>query len=339
MLSFKTHTLVCLVFLQLLAGAQGVAPGIEIWGLTHKQNRILRISVEAAVKKRSSLVVTLEKGRFQSGMGWQSAQKPDVYSITGWGVRPELRFYPSKYRHAPIGTFIGPFFSFRDITETYTGYAFGFNRISLSNVKTYGTANGIGLVFGTKGNLWHFTVETKFLAMIDDVSWQYPNQRKLIDPVKARSTNQIFLGVETHIGMVFPKPDMNKIYENSVPSVMTPDPLFNDSSIVILYRPIQSAGRAAKYDVYANDSLVTRLEYAEIHELVLGDGIVWFHRNQKGFQTVTFNLEKGKTYYLKYVLGGGLIFKEPFFEVMDPIEAEKDLEKVRRYQWKKERMK
>ncbi len=302
---------------------------IEVWGLPSERFRIFRPTLEVPFKKRFSAVVTFEKGKFMSQLDNNSTGK-EIYSISGWGLRPELRFYPSRYLQAPANAFVGLLFSHRELTETYTGYAYGISRKSLANVNTLGWGNGIGLVFGGKAIWWHLTVENKLWAMIDYVSWQYNNQRRFIDPSIARSSGQIYIGFETHVGLVFPKPEIHTIHTDPVPSVPSAGAGPPDSATVILYRPKQFFGRRLKLDIHVNDSLMGMIGSGEEQRMILPEGVIWIHMYRKGFRTITFNVEKGRTYYVKHLFAGGFVMKDLTYTVMDPVQAEKELEKVRR---------
>lgn len=328
------------VSVHLIVSGQYIVSGIEVWSLINPNPKLIQPSVEFSFLKKFSVGLTYETGKYQRRLLEEDVDEfREVYNITGWGLSPEFRFYPSRYRRAPEGFFLGAKFSYRDIAETYAGNAFRATVPFLTHTYTRGTTRGAGLKVGMQAFLWHLAMESKFGLLLDKVTWDNPSKRHLIHPQYARGDYQLTLTFETRVGLMFPKLKTNTVLSGAVPSVKDESSLSLTHAVVILYRPKQRFGRKYKHEVYLHDSLLVGIGNAESHILQVPTGRAHFRGKKKYMRSITFNVEAGHMYYLKCIMAGGLIVKEPFFEIMEPAKAEQELAKLVRQSEKTEKKK
>jgi len=100
--------------------------------------------------------------------------------------------------------------------------------------------------------------------------------------------------------------------------------IFSNDSIaskVIIYRENNYQGSAISYKVFANDSLLVRLKNNSYYVYDCSPGEYDFLIDKKELSKVHFNVEKGKTYYLKFDMHIGFWTAVPGFLLVDSISA------------------
>src|SRR5438128_2442666 len=96
-------TILFLLFLTAnLARGQYISTRIDLVGLFRPDFRALNVSLEAAFAKHFSFNLGFEHGKYASGYeifrtlqnNNTISEKKEVYTVFGWALRPELRYYP-----------------------------------------------------------------------------------------------------------------------------------------------------------------------------------------------------------------------------------------------------
>lgn len=116
---------------------------IDFYGIgemINKEGIIFRPSFEKSFGKNFSVLITYEIGKYESRetrftpSSTNVTQIQEVYTVKGWGIMPELRYYiPNKRRTAPTGFFMGIHYRYRQITENFTDSRSVGNKLILSD--------------------------------------------------------------------------------------------------------------------------------------------------------------------------------------------------------------
>ena len=329
MRNFIYLTLCTVFFLLLYNKSIGQYNVIKIDGLGALTNQIFRPSFERTFKNFSALI------SYESGLYENATNKngDEFYKINGWGIIPEIRYYPAhSNKIPPFGFFIGSYFTHKYISEWYhdNGYEF----------TTIGREWNWGICTGYKYGGKKISVEIMYGAGVAGGSFDLPNHREVIDPLyKADDLNALYrsMRAEVSVGFVFPK-------QNFIKTITSPPSLIQDNtsiaqqtddnsslSKIIFYHPAKTFGLDYSYDVYINDSIVYYAEWGSADTIqveALKEITIWAKNGSK--ELIHFTPEVGKTYFIKCALQkGAVIMLRPSFEFIEPIIAEKEIKKIK----------
>jgi hypothetical protein len=206
--------------------SQYLTTKIDLFGLLSPKLRVIRPSVEFAFSKHFSAGIVYENGKYNYGT-FESTHVPEreVYNITGWGIMPELRYYPfTRKRSAPFGFFIGTHFRYRQLVEKYTGIDVLANPGSsvqyiYTNFNTKATAYNYGVHFGYKANIHIFSFETLLGFGGAKGQWETPNDRDHLDETFRTDLSDFgqSLRLEISLGITLPKVKAKQEKENTTP--------------------------------------------------------------------------------------------------------------------------
>jgi hypothetical protein len=312
--------------------SQHVAAKFDLVGLIPPDTKIIRPSVEVSLSKRFSAQVTFEKGDYNKTFT-QLDNDPRVlvYHTYGWGIMPEVRYYPFVgIKPAPLGFFVGLHYRYRSLTEKYTGEDYFFSKPyggyskTYANITTTGKASNFGIDFGYKYNINVVTLELLAGFGAATGQWQTPNEREHINPDVKNDLSGLpnSFRLEVSLGFVLPKVKLDKILTDA-PSQETETSDKKEVAQVIIYRKKKFLHRHLSYGLYANDSLVTHVTNGDYHVYLMPPGKVKFKARTEALHSVTLDVEKGKTYYLRCRLIPGIFISQPYLEVV-PAQIGKD---------------
>ena len=114
---------------------------------------VFRPSFERSFGKNFSALITFEYGKYESGeirhinTSTNVSQVEEVYTVKGWGIMPEIRYYiTSKRRAAPVGFFIGSHYRYRQVTEKFSNS----KEINDTTISNDGRISDVGFNLGYK---------------------------------------------------------------------------------------------------------------------------------------------------------------------------------------------
>ncbi|MBL7932269.1 MAG: hypothetical protein JNL60_10220 [Bacteroidia bacterium] len=286
---------------------------------------MIRPMLEYSFHRHFSACLTYEKGKFSRitrSTGYMQAV--DEYNTTGWGISPQLRYYPfTAEKRSPLGFFLGINYRYRELNEYYGGQDYSIN-IALPvytelNTKAVCSMGGVDL--GYKANIGLVTIELLIGFQQGVVKWSESNERYRINPEvrkDGRLTNNP-VRVELSAGFVFPRVKNDRVLKDIADYVETIEPELKDLAQVIIYRPRSLPGWQIAYPLTANDSLIGEVTNGFFYSLKVRPGKVVFKARTGSMSSLTLFLEKGRTYYLKCGLSGGpLVAKQPKLELVKP---------------------
>lgn len=119
------YYLLPLLFLS-TANAQYNVVKVDGLSLLFPNPRVFRPSYERSVGRHFSFLATFETGRYDLGEASAGGgmNMITVYEVTGWGIMPEVRYYPftGGRKVAPVGFFIGLHYRYKFLKEDYNEY-------------------------------------------------------------------------------------------------------------------------------------------------------------------------------------------------------------------------
>jgi len=166
-----------------------------------------RISYERAITQRLTFVMGIEKGKYFTGFSDGLWTYREDNNVKGWGIMPELRFYPfATYKQAPLGFFMGTHYRFRWLTERY----FPNSNHFMAEAKAY----NYGLNIGYKLNVDYLTFD--FLVGIGKSGGTWKTvYEEYYEPGdfegKDLSGLKNYSRIEVTIGFLIPNGYLNKI--------------------------------------------------------------------------------------------------------------------------------
>jgi hypothetical protein len=263
-----------------------------------------------------------DKGTVADANGFEE----DVYKIKGWGICPEIRYYPfHKIKLPPFGFFFGPYYTYRSAEEHYNDKGL--------NVKTKVNSWNAGLCTGYKSS---FGGRIIFEALVGGGmaggKFDEPNNRIMIDPFYKVDDLDAFnrsIRAEISIGIIFPK---QKIIPKTVsnPVALTPELSTGQITSVILYHPAKTLGADYAYDVYIDSSLVYNAAWGTADTIQVEHGkelVVWAGKIDN--ESLRFIPEKGKMYFIRCSFKNDVVVNKPVLEFIEPDKAQKDLSKIK----------
>jgi len=172
---------------------------------------IIKPSLEVNVLKNITAGLYFEKAKYANGTestGFGGSGK-EIYKLTGWGIMPEVRFYPfTKKRTAPYGFFGGLYIRYRKLTERFDGVpdnsGFGNHKI---HIETSATAFNNGIAIGYKFIYDVLLAEATVGYGAAWGTWENPDERKEIPKFYKTELSgfENALRFEISVGLVFPK--------------------------------------------------------------------------------------------------------------------------------------
>jgi hypothetical protein len=315
--------------------SQYVSPKIDAVGLLAPNLKVIRPAIEFAFAKHFSAGLVFEKGKYQSGSTQINSSAPvEVHKITGWGLMSELRYYPgTREKRAPLGVFLGAHFRYRNLTEDYTGEDYLLTRQNhkvYANLSTEAIAYNYGVHVGYKAHLYVFALELLAGFGGANGTWKTPNERERINPDFKADLYGIenAFRFEVSVGFIFPKVKTGTVMKENVPYTETVEDDKKEVAQVIIYRPKKFGGSAVGYDLYAGDKLITRVSSGTYYVYTLTPGLTEFSAKTESKNSITLNLEKGRTYYLKCGISAGIFIAHPSFEVVAPAVGQEESAKL-----------
>lgn len=176
----------------------------------------IRMAYERSLNKSFSAVISGEAGTYLTGSTTGGGAN-ETYSLSGYGVMGELRYYPfTKNKPAPIGFFIGGHLRYRAMHENYTGPDYtGTNssnppssqapQITVENKGSL-TDYGLSIGYKIKSKNGSFVFEPLIGYGIGIVNGFSSAERVRIDPFYIEPINE-FINVfrlQLSVGFVFP---------------------------------------------------------------------------------------------------------------------------------------
>lgn len=179
-------------------------------------NRVLRVAYERTVHKKFSVLAYFERGKLidggtvtsgvQSGQVYGKTTEIQSYTIKGTGITFGARYYPFKRITAPAGLFVGSFFRYYFLRETYIDKVRPLNAsvFQSTDIATSGHALNAGIVTGYKFILGPFVIEPLAGIATSSVFWKAPNQRSRIGYFPREKYPLGSIRAELHVGFIFP---------------------------------------------------------------------------------------------------------------------------------------
>ncbi len=297
---------------------------LDAFGLARSNQRILRASMERSFGKYFSGILYYEYGRFRYSYietnTWSLL--PKTTEVTkGWGIMPEIRFYPKFYSKqmwpTPLGFFVGLHYRYRSFVEEYNGVN-NLNSLAQVSIKTPAKAYNVGVDIGCKLSASYLIIEGLIGFGMSGGTWQTPNERDKIKLATDLDDISNSARVEISVGLVFPKLKKNVLLPDNIPAEISRDSLKSDYATVIMYRPSKFLLFAFDYDVYMGDSLIAEVSNGSYHIFETkktGRVSLWAKTEDK--ISLELNLEKGKTYFLRCGVTFGILMAQPTFEIVD----------------------
>jgi hypothetical protein len=333
-------TLVFILFNVSLTFSQYNVIGLDALGLF---NGYFKASYERSFSKHLSFAINYENAEYASGTTGSLNSQTKVYSLTGWGIIPEARFYPlTKKKQAPRGFFLGLHYRYRELSENYTGKDFSTMQASLFSsptapspnldITTKATASNYGLTIGYKFNAGPIILEPLFGFGSGSGKYEQPNERSKIDPFYKddQAILEDALRAQIKVGFYFPqmKPH-EEIIEN--PAYEIDKSLAADSMIMFkIYRPGKLIGLVMAYNVFINEEKVARMSNSsyEMVKLPYSDyaKITASTEDQVSLQVP---LVPGGIYYLECKIGMGLLVGRPKMKIVDPATGQEAIDKIK----------
>lgn len=304
------------------ANAQYNAISFDLAGVTPAIDAgILRVGYERTFGAKFSARLSFETGIYQRGLKTTGPFNDLVYSVEGWGILPEVRFYPfTNNFYAPEGVFVGAHYRFRMIEEQYTDNA---------NIKTKGTAHNAGAFVGYKYVYNNFGFEA--LLGIGGATGTYdtPNDRTLISDEYRTELNDLnnAARLEVSVSYVFPKIKRKSDVIKSPPFLNThsqsSDPDSAKMVIIYLYRPDKTEGKFLSYPIFHDDKLIVEAENGFYFKYIVEDvEQIEFDMLTRNAHGITFNVQPGNTYFVECnIKKGPLGGTKPVLRVVPATEA------------------
>lgn len=154
---------------------------------------VVRIAYERSLTKAFSVGLGFEAGKYAStSTGSLGGPMIETYKVTGWGLVPEIRFYPfNSYKPAPAGFFIGSHYRFRSLKES--------SDILQGKEIPRGTAYNFGVNAGYKIRISQFIMDIVLGYGPSGGKWRNGSGEYTFDHFEDR------MKIEFSLGFVFPK--------------------------------------------------------------------------------------------------------------------------------------
>lgn len=291
----------------------GVMPAIE--------GGVARIGYERTFGPKFSAGITLETGTYVKGLRQLGQVNELIYSVKGWGIMPEVRYYPiSKKLYAPEGLFVGASYRYRVLEEKYTDNV---------SVASDGTAHNASLFIGYKYVYNNFGFETLLGFGSATGAYNTPNDRSLISDEfrKELNANHNAVRLEISVSYVFPKVKRRSDVVLAPPYLSThansTDVDSANMVIVYLYRPDKVKGQFLSYPIFHNNKLIANARNGFYKEYVVqGEQEIEFNMLTRSAHGVTFKALPGNTYFIECnIKRGPLGGTKPVMRIVSPDEA------------------
>lgn len=289
---------------------------VDLFGGVLSPLKVYRGSYERSFGKSFSGGLSLESGRFAESETFQGNTLIESSILKGWGFVPEARFYPGRKNDAPIGFFLGSHVIYRKLNEEYN-----FSGQSATNS---GYFFSIGGDIGYKIPIGRVNLE--ILGGYGSAAGKYSNQE--VSPAETEADDaSLPIRFEICLGFIFPKYSADEEIKKGLPSSINEGN--SELAKIIIYRPKKAYGLAIEYDLYVNDKFLTRLENGTYYEYeLLGNQEVTFKAKTEVTETLRFQVEKGRTYYMKSGLKMGVVVGRPSLEIVSQTKALKEIKKL-----------
>ncbi len=291
----------------------GVTPAID--------GGVLRVGYERTFGSKFSARLSFETGVYRKGLQTIGPLSEQVYSVEGWGIMPELRFYPfTNNFYAPEGLFAGVHYRYRSVEEKYT---------ENTNIKTKGIAHNAGLFVGYKYVYNNFGFEALVGMGGATGTYNTPNDRALISDEFRTELNDLnnAARLEVSVSYVFPKVKRKSDVVTAPPFLDThsesTDPDSAKMVIVYLYRPDKTEGKFLSYPIFHDNKLIAEAENGFYTKYIVEDlEQVELNVLTRSAHGITFNVQPGRTYFVECnIKRGPLGGSKPVLKVVPATEA------------------
>lgn len=290
---------------------------------------VSRAALEFAFLRHFSVGFGYETGVYgESRVISNYAPPREIYLMKGTGFTPELRYYPfTRQLRAPVGFFIGAYYRHYALSDHYTGedqqLTSTFHPV-YTDVSSTGKADAYGFMLGVKKSFGYITLET--LLGIGPMKFEWTNAagRQKMKP-DIRDNAPINGRLEIAVGIMFPKMKGGQVITKQAPSETGPETA-DSTARVVIYRPRRLFGSLVKYELYDNGQYVTEIKNGTEYVYTARAGVNKFYAKPDFGNSITVNLESGKTYYLRSrVMLYFFFLGHPSFRIMKPEKAKQKL--------------
>lgn len=159
-------------------------------------NGLLNISFETSINERFSAALFYENGNYEEGTSGTISSQNTVYTVDGFVIGSEFRYYPFHRKPAPAGLFLGAHGSYMKLTETFT------DQVEINNE---GSAFNYGPSLGCKWNAGFFILEALGGFYVPSGSWENEEEHDKIDGFfRTNILDDIRPRIEFSIGIMIP---------------------------------------------------------------------------------------------------------------------------------------
>jgi hypothetical protein len=286
------------------ASAQYNVLKMDLIGIIDPQLKVLRVSYERNIGKRFSASLNYESGIYGIGTTSQSGGTDmQIYSLKGWGLMPEFRFYPFITKKiSPRGFFIGTHFRHRSFRENYSGKDYTGLSASPVEVNTKGSLSEFGLHIGYKMKIGPLILEP-LLGYGTGFSGGFDG-REQMDPFYAEPITASYnmLRIQFGIGLIFPQ--MKSKEEKSpfyLPSEPAKDWNDKDYANIYVYHAYKGRDKNIAVDIYEGDSLIGKITNGSLLKYQTKDTTAeMFTVNPAGIKSLAkFEVKIGFIHYIQ----------------------------------------